>query len=165
MREDILDKTAGCKKINLGCEVLQFIGNLKAGLSMVVTLLSGVLNNDTPDCDRGRGFLEARALVCGSADSDWRSSPPGSGLAPQQDPPGVRFHLCASRFPAHTQTLAGRGSLPQHSMTLSTLVGRQVEEGCCCCLSRLFRLRHIGRGRHHGWSPVSKLDGHRGLPV
>lgn len=59
-----------------------------------MTLLSGVLNNDTPDCDRSRGFLEARALVCGSADSNWCSSPPGSGLAPQQDPSGVGSYLC-----------------------------------------------------------------------
>ncbi|GAB1294671.1 Cadherin-related family member 4 [Apodemus speciosus] len=48
-----------------------------------------VLSNDTPDCDRCGGFLEARALVCGSADSNWCSSPPGSGLAPRQDPSGV----------------------------------------------------------------------------
>ncbi|KAL6087562.1 hypothetical protein STEG23_001769 [Scotinomys teguina] len=60
------------------------------------SIVGGVLNNDTPDCDRGRGFLEPRALVCGSADSDWYGSPPGCGLAPQQDPPEDDGHLPVS---------------------------------------------------------------------
>lgn len=104
-----------------------------------MTLLSGVLNNDTPDCDRRRGFLEARALVCGSADSNWCSSPPGSGLAPQQDPSGVGSYLCLLLYSLHYRTLAVIGSFTQYWMTLPTLVGKQTEEGCCC-LSRSIQI-------------------------
>ncbi|XP_049719005.1 cadherin-related family member 4 isoform X9 [Elephas maximus indicus] len=46
------------------------------------------LNDDTPACDRHKGFLAAGALVCGGADSDWCPSPLCSGLSPQQAPQG-----------------------------------------------------------------------------
>lgn len=71
-----------------------FESGVDNGRGESVTLLSGVLNNDTPDCDRRRGFLEARALVCGAADSNWCSFPPGPGLVPHQDLSGVGFYLC-----------------------------------------------------------------------
>ncbi|KAF5921620.1 hypothetical protein HPG69_012790 [Diceros bicornis minor] len=47
-------------------------------------------NDDTPVCDRHGGFLAARALVCGGADSDQCPSPLGSGMAPQQAPWGIQ---------------------------------------------------------------------------
>lgn len=66
-----------------------------------VAPISGAFNEDTPACDRHRGFLAAGALVCGSADSDRCPSPLDSGLAPEQAPLGVGpLPLCSLPPPA-----------------------------------------------------------------
>ncbi|KAG8523974.1 Cadherin-related family member 4, partial [Galemys pyrenaicus] len=59
------------------------------GSGKAVTSISGAFGNDTPACDEHGDILAPRALVCGGVDGDWCPSPLGSGLAPQQFPPGI----------------------------------------------------------------------------
>lgn len=120
--------------------------------------ISGAFDDDTPACDRHGGFLAARTLVCGGADSYQCPLSLGSGLALQQALPGVGFlSLCALPYPSLLMDPICDKWFHQDLMIMPKLMCRQTDINGGCSPSRGHHVRGreaLGRSCLHYWQSL-----------